>query len=165
MYLFVDYLGGLSTYPDPLLRGALTLEADGVRIETRTRSLVIATDEIDEIEVLTEHAARGRAGVGRLFGVLGAATAKGAHDRSTLLLHARPDETACIRVPGWSEHGLLDHVAAWLASTGIAIRPPTAESQGPTISVADELRKLADLRDGGLLSDAEFATQRDKLLG
>jgi predicted Zn-dependent peptidase len=33
------------------------------------------------------------------------------------------------------------------------------------ISVSDELRKLAQLRSEGLLSEAEFAAQKAKLLG
>lgn len=32
-------------------------------------------------------------------------------------------------------------------------------------SVADELRKLAELRDAGVLTDAEFAAQKARLLG
>jgi hypothetical protein len=40
-------------------------------------------------------------------------------------------------------------------------RPPTG---APALSVADELRKLAELRDAGVLTDAEFAEQRTRLL-
>ncbi len=35
---------------------------------------------------------------------------------------------------------------------------------GPQFSVADELEKLADLRDRGVLSDEEFEAQKSKLL-
>lgn len=38
-----------------------------------------------------------------------------------------------------------------------------SHGQGPAI--ADELRKLGDLRDAGLLSEAEFAEQKARLLG
>lgn len=38
-------------------------------------------------------------------------------------------------------------------------------SQTPPISVADELKKLADLRDSGVLSAEEFQQQKAKLLG
>jgi hypothetical protein len=41
--------------------------------------------------------------------------------------------------------------------------PPAAPPPGS--SIADELRKLADLRAEGLLTDAEFATQKARLLG
>ena len=40
-----------------------------------------------------------------------------------------------------------------------------ASSVGSTQLVADEIRKLADLRDAGLLTDVEFAVQKTRLLG
>jgi Short C-terminal domain len=42
------------------------------------------------------------------------------------------------------------------------VPPPTPQTS--PLSVADELRKLAQLRDEGLISDQEFATQRARLL-
>lgn len=41
---------------------------------------------------------------------------------------------------------------------------PAATPDGPRPSVADELRKLAALRDSGVLTDAEFADQKARLL-
>jgi hypothetical protein len=35
----------------------------------------------------------------------------------------------------------------------------------PPRSIADELRRLADLKEQGILTDAEFQTQKQKLLG
>jgi hypothetical protein len=43
-----------------------------------------------------------------------------------------------------------------------AAPPPSAE---PQPDLADQLRKLADLRDAGILTDEEFAAQKAKLLG
>jgi hypothetical protein len=40
-----------------------------------------------------------------------------------------------------------------------------APSQDPSQSAADEIRKLADLHQSGILTDAEFAAQKKKLLG
>lgn len=40
----------------------------------------------------------------------------------------------------------------------------TNVSEIPIVSVADELKKLAELRDAGVLSDAEFQQQKEKLL-
>ncbi|MET7253429.1 SHOCT domain-containing protein [Dyadobacter fermentans] len=42
---------------------------------------------------------------------------------------------------------------------------PTSSSNSHAISVADELRKLADLKSEGFLTDAEFQEQKKKLLG
>jgi hypothetical protein len=43
--------------------------------------------------------------------------------------------------------------------------PPLPPPPAAPLSVADELRKLAQLRDEELISDQEFAVQRAKLLG
>jgi hypothetical protein len=42
---------------------------------------------------------------------------------------------------------------------------PTAQTDAPAASVAEELKKLAELRDSGVLTDEEFAAQKAKLLG
>ena len=46
-----------------------------------------------------------------------------------------------------------------------AAPPPEAPASGPPVDVADQLRKLAALRDEGILSDEEFAAQKSRLLG
>jgi hypothetical protein len=43
--------------------------------------------------------------------------------------------------------------------------PAPAAPAGPPVDLADQLRKLATLRDEGILSDEEFAAQKAKLLG
>jgi hypothetical protein len=42
--------------------------------------------------------------------------------------------------------------------------PPPAPA-APPLDLADQLRKLADLRDAGVLTEEEFAAQKVKLLG
>jgi hypothetical protein len=43
--------------------------------------------------------------------------------------------------------------------------PAAAAAPPPASSLADELRKLAELRDAGVLSEAEFQAQKSRLLG
>jgi hypothetical protein len=42
--------------------------------------------------------------------------------------------------------------------------PAAAPPAAPQPDLADQLRKLADLRDAGVLTDDEFAAQKAKLL-
>ena len=42
---------------------------------------------------------------------------------------------------------------------------PSSETSSPSVSIADELEKFAALRDRGILSEAEFAEQKARLLG
>ena|SRR5215471_8154264 len=46
-----------------------------------------------------------------------------------------------------------------------AFRDYVREAAGPQPSVGDELGKLASLRDSGVLTEAEFAQQKARLLG
>ena len=43
--------------------------------------------------------------------------------------------------------------------------PSQAPAPEAAVDVADQLRKLAELRDQGILTDEEFAAQKSKLLG
>jgi hypothetical protein len=47
----------------------------------------------------------------------------------------------------------------------LARHPVGDNTATPAASVADELMKLAQLRDSGVLSEDEFAAQKAKLLG
>jgi Protein of unknown function (DUF2510)/Bacterial PH domain/Short C-terminal domain len=56
------------------------------------------------------------------------------------------------------------------AATGMGMAAPSpppapAAPAGPPVDLADQLRKLATLRDEGILSEEEFAAQKAKLLG
>jgi hypothetical protein len=64
-------------------------------------------------------------------------------------------------------YGTAQKIEEWLRSHPDfreSAQASTAPPQ-PGISVADELAKLAQLRDAGVLSPEEFATQKAKLLG
>jgi hypothetical protein len=50
-------------------------------------------------------------------------------------------------------------------AAGMAAPPPAAAPAAPSADLADQLRKLAELRDQGILSEEEFAAQKAKLLG
>jgi hypothetical protein len=66
--------------------------------------------------------------------------------------------------------GDADHIKSTIANLMLqgptpaptpVMTPPTAEP----VSVADELKKLAELRDAGILSAEEFDVQKARLLG
>lgn len=62
---------------------------------------------------------------------------------------------------GWSLIG-------WVGALAWALMNPAAEKtvimQAPSASEADELAKLADLRDKGILTEAEFEAKKQKIL-
>ncbi len=75
-----------------------------------------------------------------------------------LISAARHEKT----VERQSQYLHVDPGTAGAAFGAPAGPPPQA---GPQPDLADQLRKLADLRDAGILTEAEFAAQKAKLLG
>jgi hypothetical protein len=61
-------------------------------------------------------------------------------------------------------HHVNPGMAPGMAPPPAAPAAPAAPA-GPPVDLADQLRKLASLRDEGILSDEEFAAQKAKLLG
>ncbi len=55
-------------------------------------------------------------------------------------------------------------LAAGVAANSPAVAPAPAAS-GPPVDIADQLRKLAAVREEGILSEEEFAAQKARLLG
>lgn len=72
------------------------------------------------------------------------------------------DEIAILEgsiMPGGISHDKAERVAERIA--GRATSPGTA----PTVDTADELTKLASLRDRGILTEVEFEQQKQQILG
>ncbi|MGY1752190.1 PH domain-containing protein [Blastococcus sp. SYSU D01042] len=57
------------------------------------------------------------------------------------------------------------HVNPGMAAFGAPQAPPATPAAEPAPDLADQLRKLATLRDEGILTDEEFSAQKARLLG
>lgn len=64
-----------------------------------------------------------------------------------------------------SQYINVNPVGGIVAGSMAGPAPAPAAAPGPPVDVADQLRKLAELRDQGILTDDEFAAQKAKLLG
>jgi Short C-terminal domain len=169
------YLGGLSWAPDGGF-GELTLSDDTVELVGRkagtgsagTKSVVvkIGVPAIECIEVMSEQVAKSKIGPALAFGVLGGLAAKGAADRGTLLVHLKSGQTAYFEISDYSTHQILAKLTPWIQSVGVRVGPREAAAvpAQTTISVADEIAKLGELKTAGLLTEEEFAAQKAKLL-
>jgi hypothetical protein len=66
-------------------------------------------------------------------------------------------------------HGVSEKIEAWFRSHPLfGSQQAAAAPSGQTVSsasVADEIKKLGELRSQGLLTDEEFAAQKTRLLG
>jgi hypothetical protein len=59
----------------------------------------------------------------------------------------------------------IHHVTPGTAPGAPQSPAPAPAPAAPPVDLADQLRKLATLRDEGILSEEEFAAQKAKLLG
>lgn len=78
------------------------------------------------------------------------------------------DEIAILEesmMPGGISHDEAERAAERIA--GHETSPGSAPTPGstPTVDIADELTKLASLRDRGILTDAELEQQKQRILG
>jgi hypothetical protein len=82
--------------------------------------------------------------------ILGSATVHGKNRKNVAQIIARTSDI------------LKDKGADWTAE--LVAREPPATTPAPTASIADELSKLAALRDQGVLSPVEFEAAKAKLI-
>jgi hypothetical protein len=171
------YHGGFSWAQDPRF-GELTLDENGVELSAKRRKakvpgatlVKVGIAAIASVEITSQEIAKSRAGAVLLFGVWGLA-AKGARDQGTFLVHLKNGQTGYFTIDGFSESQLRGKISPWLNSMGIPQGVPAKSEIGhinasnPHGSIADELGKLAALRDSGVLTDEEFAAAKAKILG
>lgn len=107
----------------------------------------------------------------RIADVTGFSVSKGSKTlERTLRILGRGTELASVSV----NHGVAEKIEAWFrahpdfgSDVGQAAPEPAAPAAGAIDSrlIADELTKLAGLRDAGILTEDEFTAQKGKLLG
>jgi Short C-terminal domain len=151
---------------------------EGVRITSRGQVENVAYDQIIALEVGGGTTRSGGGFIGGGFGVTGAVEGMLAASVLNSLTSRTQINTILRLATPASEYIFLSHAtevaALRLALTPVQPRirqaqvvlqsqPPTAT--GTPLSVADELGKLAQLRDNGVLSDTEFASAKARLLG
>jgi Short C-terminal domain len=169
-----NYLGGFSFAPATAFWGVLVFGDEGLSMHNPPFQrkgppgqvvFELRLKAIGAIEITSEQAAKSKAGAVLAFGVLGLA-AKGTRDRTTILVQMKSDQIGYFTIDNFSAAQVLGAVTPWLRYHDIPVGPPASNtSASSAFSVADELKKLAELRDAGVLTDEEFAAQKARLLG
>ena len=120
---------------------------------------------VASLEVTSEQVAKSKVGATLLFGVWGGLAAKGAADRSTIVLHLKSAVTGYIIVKKHFSAQLLGIIEPWRRAMGIPLTEELpAQPEASQVSIADELTKLAQLRDSGVLSEDEFELLKRDLI-
>jgi putative oligomerization/nucleic acid binding protein len=166
-----SYLAVTTSRMGRLVLGDESVTLDRIPHETLTSNFdppieLCRTRAIRSIEVTSEQVARSKIGAAALFGVLGAVTAKGAEDRATMIFALKSGEPGYFTVKDQSVPSLLGVLTPWMREHAIT----SGSTEGSIVKVtaprliADELAKLAQLRDAGVLSDDEFLALKTQLI-
>ena len=84
--------------------------------------------------------------------IFGSATTHGRNRRNVRDIISRTSEI------------LQEHGVAWSTEMAVAPSASSVSTPSPQVSVADELSKLAQLRDKGIIDESEFQAQKGRLL-
>lgn len=159
-----NYLGGM-----PGVRGservALPLVVTEDAIGWNVKKHMTRWDEIENVTFDAETAKRLRPGAVAFFGPV-ALLAKKEVRAAHLALLCKDGSVVAYRVLDRSPEDVRAALAPYLEAHGITepdVQPAPVVTDGHG-SVADELRKLAELRDAGILSNEEFDGQKARLL-
>jgi hypothetical protein len=168
-----DYMGGYSLHPVKSFVGVwVVMDQFGTSVLTgvrKHRQMLLAWKDIPAISIEGMMDVQRRRSLARTieFGTLGGLAGKktrSAYLTVTTTIGEAVFHTERMTVP--ELRSVFGHVASQVQNMAadrtraLSPKPVPAAS-----SVADELAKLAKLRDGGVLTDEEFAAQKAKLLG
>lgn len=166
-----SYLGGWPAYPKPVRSTSnnLSFRADGIVYNGFRELIKIPWAEVTSLEIEGPDSPSSRVTVTRLvtLGVFALAAKK--NTSSVAVVVRTKDAGEVIFSSQKSSAGQLRGRLLPLTSrlnrvNGSEPDQIPAVAPAAALSVADELRKLAELRDSGILSDDEFAAQKAKLL-
>jgi hypothetical protein len=170
--LETHYLGGWSghakTYTGKLTK-ALVFDKKGVSLSGISTIFTIPWSDVRDVEVEGPESASKRVTVGRALALgVFALAAKKAQKSAVVIVQLKSGEEAIFQTEKFTAGEMrakLVPITTQLKK--VAAATPNLESAPAPIagSVADELKKLAELRAEGVLTDEEFATQKAKLLG
>jgi hypothetical protein len=155
-----DYLGGWSEHPKAHKGQNLFINSEGLRLKVFATTLLIPWDQVQGIEVEGPEQAGKRVSAGRvaMIGIF-ALAAKKSVKSAVLTVTLNPGEQAVFQTHSWMALDLKAKLAPVLSH----FRQPSSP-EAPLASGADEIRKLAELRDAGVLTEEEFQAKKSDLL-
>ena len=167
----VTYHGGFShVAPDEVPVGRLVADEDAITLQEARLPRGYSPVEICRTKVIasidvTKEPPKSKAREFAFFGLIGAAMAAG-EEGPTMILHLQNGEAGYFTVGNQTAASLLGAVTPWMREHGIAFGTLDQEPAQPDTPklLADELAKLAQLRDSGVLTDDEFVKLKTQLI-
>jgi hypothetical protein len=167
------YLGGLPGDKGGY-GGNLIVDSEGIGCGiTNKKKGVVLWEQASGISYDSEQIKKSRVGKAMLIGVF-ALAAKNTQSAATVTVALKDGGAVVYQVDGKPGAAVRGRIQAIVSSAGVPCLDdmPTAPSGSSlaaeplmvTVSVADEIAKLAALKEAGALTDEEFADQKARLL-
>jgi hypothetical protein len=160
------YMGGLPDEPG-VASGSLWLSETAIGLgDINLASISIPLDEVASVDIADGTVSKSKVGATLAFGVLGATGSRGTKTEVSVVAHLKSGATAYFVIPDAKEGRLAVRAKAGpiLQRHRIPFADQLSASESAPIDIADQLRKLKELRDEGVLSPEEFERAKGKLL-
>lgn len=160
------YTGGLPEYSQPL-RGGLFLSNTAIGLgESGPEKAVVPLTDVASIEIADGTVAKSKVAATLAFGVLGATGSRGTKTELSVVVHLKTGSSAYFLLPDSPEGRLAVRakIGPLLHAAGIPFTDGAPAPAGQIPDIADQLRKLATLRDEGVLSPDEFDKAKARFL-
>ncbi len=173
-YGFSEYAGGLAN--EPKKRGSImcfTGEALGIRTSraftnngNEPKKVVIKWSDVASIEISSQQVAKSRLGATLLFGEIGALAASSTKNQTAVIVHTKDGQSAYYVIDKQNPINVKASIAPILQAVGVPFADQVQQPiQSAIPSAADELEKLAALKEQGVLTQEEFDAKKKQLLG
>jgi hypothetical protein len=161
-YNYSQYVGGLSG-KDKKHLGYLnfTSEAIGVRnslFNKTPKHGALKWTDVASIDITGQQTASSRLGATLLFGEIGALAASGSRNQVAVVVHTKDNRTAYYLIGRQNPVAVKAKLTPFLQAVGVPFTEQVATQ--PLASAADELEKLARLKEQGIITQAEFEAKK-----
>lgn len=169
---YVKYLGGLPCEKPSKVGGNLQVTDDCIGMGMlKPKSAIVRWSDMAGVSFDAETVKKSRAGKVALLGPIGL-LAKSTKNQTALVVQLKDGNTALYEIDKLGANQVRGKFQSYLSAHNVPClddQPATAagtpSGSAPAASIADELVKMAELKNQGILSEEEFAAQKAKLLG
>lgn len=164
---YAQYLGG-HTALGKKRNGNILFTPEGVGIGTwNPKHAFIKWSDVESIQIDGESVGKSKVGAVLAFGVLGLA-AKGSKNQTAVTVYTKDGQTAYYLIDKVNHVGVLAKVKPLLKDVGVPTHDEAAmkgvASAASEGDVAEQIKKLAELKKQGILTKEEFTAKKRQLL-
>lgn len=164
---YAQYLGGHSSLGKKR-NGNILFTSEGIGIGSwNPKHAFISWEDVESIQIDGESVGKSKVGAVLAFGVLGLA-AKGSKNQTAVTIHTKDDQTAYYLIDKVNYVNVLAKVQPLLKDADVPTHDKATmrgiDSLAKEEDVVEQIKKLAELKEQGILTQEEFTAKKRQLL-